>query len=68
MNDYTDIDPFHNHRNEYNHWLCVARAKGWVLPVDYAFPDHAWISYWQRMDRYERGEQRGRPVPPHRSG
>lgn len=68
MSDYSDIDPFHVHSDEYNRLWKLARANGWVIPANDAFPEHAWIIYWTGMDRLLRGEQRGRPVPPHRSG
>ena len=66
--EHSDIDPFHIHSDEYNTWWRIARRKGWKIPVNIAFPDHSWLAYWQSMDAYERGESRGRPVPPHRSG
>jgi len=62
-----NVDPMGLHSDEYNTWWTKARRKGWKLPVNTAFPDHSWLAYWQAMDRYEHGEQAGRPVPPHRS-
>ena len=65
--EHSDIDPLHIHSDEYNALWKVAREHGWVVPVNHAFPDDAWVRYWNRMAARERGEIVGRPVPPHRS-
>ncbi len=54
MTDYTDIDPFHPHSDEYDRLSKLARDNGWQIPFTNEFPDHVWIKYWTDLERIER--------------
>jgi hypothetical protein len=48
-----------------------ALKKQWATPPVREITEdnqQSWIDYWEAMGRYARGEQEGRPIPPHRSG
>lgn len=60
-----------------------AERKGWTRPAELLSPDRlmipeakrgasnlrtAWLRYWEACEDYERHPERGRPIPPHRSG
>lgn len=49
-----------------------AERKGWTRPGNPVAPGSnlraAWLRYWQACEDYERHPERGRPIPPHRSG
>ena len=62
-----DINKGAQHSIKYEILLSAARKKGWVIPVNNGFPEHAWIKYWTRMFAYEADRTGGRPIPPHRS-
>lgn len=53
--------------SEYRKLWKKARRKGWVVPVNNAFPQPAWVHYWRACEEHERNPEKGRPVPPHRS-
>jgi hypothetical protein len=47
----------------------LAEEKGWSLPAtNNPFPSDAWNRYWAAKEEYERNPEKGRPIPPHRSG
>ena len=54
--------------DEYTKYLKIAKAKGWVIPVNKVFGEQAWIDYWKAFQAYDNGETEGRPIVPHRSG
>jgi hypothetical protein len=46
----------------------LATEKGWKLPpLNDPFLAHSWNIYWAQCEEYERNQEAGRPVAPHRS-
>lgn len=57
---------------EYEVCRRIAVDRGWKVPINDAFSQKAWITYWVAMERYEAkvaagDPDPGRPVVPHRS-
>jgi hypothetical protein len=55
------------HDNDFDHYEEMATENGWVVPVNDAFDDQTWVTYWKAMEESKNGGEEGRPIPPHRS-